>query len=94
MLEAFHSGLQMQSLGQQECSDDVKIKVGLSIRAPCMCMCESRVRPCPQDGDTPLMDALRGPHLEAVRLLIQERADVNTPDKVRQLEGLLSPGQE
>ncbi len=29
------------------------------------------------------MNALRGPHLEAVRLLLQERADINTPDKVR-----------
>jgi hypothetical protein len=35
------------------------------------------------------MNALRGPHLEAVRLLIQEGADINTPDKVRQ--GLLIP---
>jgi hypothetical protein len=29
------------------------------------------------------MNALLGPHLEAVGLLIKGRADINTPDKVR-----------
>lgn len=36
-----------------------------------------------QDGDTPLIEAIRGGHVDCVRFLVEAKVDVNAQDEVR-----------